>query len=295
MRVDLTYKEFAAAARLSTPAEPPPVSVQWLQYVNAVRRVMDDFAEASGRTDSQARMIFAEYYVGEFLGDGWLEEHFSAYKGSSSSENVLFKYRLWRLGRLLFDLQSYDWFQIVVDNVRGRDLAGALFEAEVARLVMQLPIKTTVRTPVGRKGIDYDLDVGGGGLSVAVEVKAKDESTPYSANSVHATFRDARQQLPADGIGLVFMRIPLSWTEDASYVSEIDDLVSGLLRNTRRVQALILVWDELASTTVTTMRYEPRQRVFAGPKVSEEVSQLLTFWEQVWASDIDAFGPASAI
>ena len=244
--------------------------------------------------DSQTRLIFAEHFAAYFLGEKWLEQHFRSFKGTTPEGSVRFKYVLWRLGRLLFDLQSFEWFDELVENLRRRNLAGALFEAEVARLLMQLPVTTALRMPSGEKGQDYDIDLGGAALTVAVEAKAKDDDTPYSAATVKNTFNEARRQLPKEGLGLIFMRIPLSWTRDGNYESEIDALISGLLRNTSRVQAVVLIWDELAATTATTMRFEPRQRVLRRFDAHPDVGQMLHFLEQTWASVWDVVGPASA-
>jgi hypothetical protein len=271
-----------------------PVAVSWLRYVEAVRDLMDQVAASNGMTDSQVRVAFAELFVAQVLGDQWVDNRLAAYNGLTTEEHVRFKYQLWRLGRLLFDLQSYDFFGGIVADVKQRDLLGALFEAEVVRLLMQLPTRTTLRVPQGQKGLDYDIDFGGSRLQLAVEVKAKDETTPFTAATVRNTLQTAREQLPRDGLGLIFLRVPYAWTSDPEYAAGIDAPVEWLLRNTSRVQAVVLVWDEIADRTATTMRLEPRQRVLRREGIDPRVDQVLRFLEQVWASDWDAVGPASA-
>lgn len=288
--MDLSFRAFTSGSI----EDETPVEVQWLRYVDVVRQIMADFAADGGHTDSQTRVIFAEHFVAHFLGDQWLENHFGSYKGSTAEEHAQFKYMIWRLGRLLFDLQSFDWFDGLVDNLRQRDLAGALFEAEVARLLMQVPVKAALRVPTGETGEDFDIDLGGAGLTVAVEVKAKDADTPFTRRTVKNTLDRARKQLPKGGVGLVFMRIPRSWVTGQT-LQELESEVVRSLRNTSRVQAVILVWDELASRTGTTMRFESRQRVIPRDDIHDEVARLLGFLQQAWLSEWDAIGPASAL
>jgi len=288
--VDLTWQTFLANA-----AGDVPVEIGWLRYVEAVRDLMDEVAAAKGMTDSQVRVAFAEVFAAQVLGAEWVDEHFRAYAGVTAEAHVRFKYRLWRLGRLLFDLQSYEFFGDFLANVKQRDLLGALFEAEVVRMLMQLPARTALRVPRGQKGLDYDIDFGSSGLRIAVEVKAKDEKITFSARTVRYTLQDARRQLPKNGFGLIFLRVPYSWINDPEYHAGIDAPIGSLLRTTSRVQAVVLVRDELVDRTAKTMRFEPSQRVLRRKDINPDVERLLTFLEQLWASDWDPFGPASAL
>jgi Holliday junction resolvase len=255
---------------------------------------MDKVGAAKGMSDSQTRVVFAELFAAQVLGDAWVDEHLRSDEGATPEDHALFRYRLWRLGRLLFDLQSFDFYGDFVTNVKQRDLLGALFEAEVVRLLMQLPTRTVLRMPSGKKGLDYDIEFGGSDLNVAVEVKAKSEATPFTAKTVRYTLDDARGQLPKDGLGLIFLRVPYGWTTDQAYQTEIDGVVRALLRNTSRVQAVVLVWDVVANRSETTLRFEVRQRIFRRVHIDHGVEQMLTFLEEVWASEWDGLGPASA-
>lgn len=288
--MDLSFRAFASD---SSNAE-TPVEVQWLLYVDAVRHVMAEVAVDLGYTDSQTRVLFAELFAARFLGEEWMDNHLGSYKGLTAEEHGQFRYVTWRLGRLLFDLQSFGWFDDLVDNLRQRDLTGALFEAEVARLLMQVPAEASLRVPTGEKGQDFDIDLGGLGLTVPVEVKAKDADTPFTRRTIKKTLDRARKQLPPGGLGLVFIRIPRSWVAD-QIMTELDSEVAHSLRNTSRVQAVVVVWDELVSRTETTMRFDPRQKVIPRNDIHPAIAQLLAFLQRAWLSEWDAIGPASAL
>ncbi len=257
--MDMTWPAFLESTPDESLRGPENVGVAWLKYVETVRNIMGDFAQYRGVSESRTRLMFAEVFVAQILGEDWTDKHIDSFKGQAGLEAALFKYRLWTLGKLLFDLQSFEWFGLFVNKVRSSDLPGASFEAEVVRLLMQLPVRAVLRKESGVKTADYDIDLGSGGLVVSVEVKAKNDATPFSAQTVRSTFRAARQQLPPEGIGLVFLRVPTAWLADDAYQREMDGVLAGLLRNSSRVHGVIQVWDEHSVTGATTMHFQPRQ------------------------------------
>ncbi len=95
--MDMTFAAYLAEAPTHEGGEVVPDQVHWLRYVEAVLEVIDEYVRDTGVSEHHARLQFAEFFVGEFLGDAWIQRHFRSYAGSTAKDHTLFKYRLWHL------------------------------------------------------------------------------------------------------------------------------------------------------------------------------------------------------
>jgi hypothetical protein len=66
--------------------------------------------------------------------------------------------------------------------------------------------------PCGKRGDDYDLEIICHNQTRCGETKCKLESTEMSARTVFKTLKNHRDQLPEDGPGVFFIKVPQQWT-----------------------------------------------------------------------------------
>ena len=179
------------------------------------------------------------------------------------------------LGRLLYELQDVNFFDDIVDDLRTRSLEGAVTELRVLRLLRMARWSVVPRRPTGVRGEDYDLDLHHpSGQTIAVEIKSKDEGHNYSRTSVHGTFKQARQQLPENGPGIVVLWVPTPWTRDPSFVGEAEGLFTGVLRNSSRINAIIILWEEWLQLVPSGRAVVTRFRTFLNASPSTMVVGL---------------------
>jgi hypothetical protein len=90
------------------------------------------------------------------------------------------------------------------------------------------------------KGTDFDLLVDG---TVPLEVTAKEDDPAYTPTALASTLADARGQLPRTGPGVIALRIPDAWVANARFVGYGDAEFQRALRNSRRTNAILVLWD----------------------------------------------------
>jgi hypothetical protein len=68
-------------------------------------------------------------------------------------------------------------------------------------------------TPQGKRGNDYDLEIISHNQLRCGDTKCKLESTELSSATITNTLKNSRTQLPPDGPGVFFVKIPQKWME----------------------------------------------------------------------------------
>ncbi|MFG3016370.1 hypothetical protein ACGFZB_39205 [Streptomyces cinerochromogenes] len=92
---------------------------------------------------------------------------------------------------------------------RTAEVASAIFEADVLQTLMRMPAGVARVTESGIKGQDFDglLHVAEMG-HIPIEVKYKQDDTPYSTNTIRSTIKGAVKQLPKGQVGWLFPAHP---------------------------------------------------------------------------------------
>lgn len=149
------------------------------------------------------------------------------------------------LSMLLYEGQSLPGFAEALPEMRTRSLRGVWAELRVAMILNANGHGPRLVARAGVKGSDFDIEARVGDQVVPVEVKAKEGDTVLSPATVLATIRDARQQIPKEGPGVVVLAIPGSWTVGKLVKAEAVNAVTAALRNSRRLNAVVLLWEAI--------------------------------------------------
>lgn len=104
-----------------------------------------------------------------FLGIGWWQENLTSSgdaggylqnQPTSEMASLQNHHRVLELGRMIFFLQHSPGFSDIIEGLKTRDLAAAVAEMQVAKLMIRNGRQVRFRKATGVKGEDYDLQVG---------------------------------------------------------------------------------------------------------------------------------------
>jgi hypothetical protein len=161
-----------------------------------------------------------------YLGQSWLNKHTGSViigkrsrfysvieeNDTNKSQSRIQTYKLIDLGELLFNLQHIDGFDDCIARMaRSNSPESELAELDAARMLFinKHGFRFVVRKQ--KKKEDYDFELELDDLSVCIEAKCKVDTTDPSQETVLNVVKSAREQLPADKPGIIFVKIPQSW------------------------------------------------------------------------------------
>lgn len=272
--------------------------------------LIEDMRESASREFPDVPIPFINYFIATIviennLGTEWFEAHVGA-DHRKNPTNIFLRsspgtrlerrdhyLRVMELGRRIFELGQETFIEVLIKNLKRRDLAGAAFEADVIRMLVSLPVIVDLRLESGVKGDDYDIDLWvTPETPLAIEAKTRAETGPYSDSRLKDTLQTAREQLPKDGLGAIFVKVPAQWLGDALYLSNHAEVIDHFLRGTTRVQFVVLVWDKwVIGDAGKILRSEVGRRIFR----SSNIAALPRFWidgyEKIWGTGIDVIAP----
>ncbi|UGQ55392.1 hypothetical protein LRL17_31050 (plasmid) [Rhodococcus qingshengii] len=299
---------------------PPPLTVeeqavrtaQWIHECDQLREMRASVEE--GFPDlpvAEVDLFIATLVIGNNLGEDWVETNIEApgaqtngQRPKTTKTSVYLRrspgdrrarlehyVRVMELARRIFELGQEPFAESLKENLRRRDLEGAAFEADVVRMLISLPTVINLRDERKVKGDDYDIDLWlKPGIPWAIEVKTRAEDSPYTSARLQKTLSNARKQLPPDGLGGIFLKVPTPWTEDADYREGHHADVTNFLANTSRIQAVVLVWD-VWNDDGASWSWSRSQRIFKSTQIEPYLDELLTHYQRIWDGPHDLIGP----
>jgi hypothetical protein len=179
--------------------------------------------------------------------------------------------RVLGLANDLLVCQYFDGFAEQREEMSKQSLIGVYHELRVARMLHDSGRTVAFVVPSRVKEADFDLRVDG---VLATEVKAKEDQTPYKPSSLESTLGNARSQLPSAGPGLIVLRIPDAWAVDPNFVAEADDVFQGVIRGSRRINAILVLWDEWLRGSPRGAACLTRFRVYENPAPRADFADL---------------------
>jgi hypothetical protein len=191
-----------------------------------------------------------------FLGPGWVMENifgkpmpkdkfFKAVSQEGSKERFQNQDRAIELAEILFNLQFINGMDKRLNELRCGTVESSVAELEGAKLLVKSGLSVQFVNPVGQKGFDYDTELYlPNGTKVCCEMKCKIEGTKLSKATLKETLRKARDQLPKDALGLIFVKIPEEWVKQQICEEVMLNTLQEFFRRTQRVFAVIFHWEE---------------------------------------------------
>lgn len=204
--------------------------------------------EAMNRAINESLEIIQQH-----LGSAWLEREFLGVTRAQRSDlgfdedpDWIGPIPLMRLGSLaneLHEARSIPGFAAFVKGLRARSMLDATAEMWAVRQCNAVFGNVRFVDPHSGPGRTPDAITVLDGIEVAIEVKARAELPleDYNSKKILSTLGSARGQLPKSGPSLIYLRISPPWSEDQETLISIGNACASFLRNSRRVNAVVLL------------------------------------------------------
>jgi hypothetical protein len=166
------------------------------------------------RNDTQLASLVLKH----FLGFDWLVKHVdpaASCRGpltlaGSPMEIELAKIRTVDLAESIFNLQKIKGVYECINRLRtANELEPTIAELHIGKMIFanDWPFEFIVPVP----GRSYDYEIQYGEWLVCADAKCKVELPVPDSNSITKTLSRSRNQLPKDGPGIFFVKIPQGW------------------------------------------------------------------------------------
>ena len=185
----------------------------------AVREVVALWNQLPEEHRSDFIVCFA--LIRESMGVEWLTRHFdpdlkrpSVFKigHGTSEEEATRNYRAIDLAECIINLKDIEGIQECLSRIKEAENPEAGYaELHIAKMlyINEWPFRFV--TPRGKRGDDYDLEIVCYNQQRCGDTKCKLESTELSSSTITSTLKNSRDQLPPDGPGVFFIKIPQRW------------------------------------------------------------------------------------
>jgi hypothetical protein len=236
------------------------------------------------RRHPNADEVFLAYGVASavilaIMGPAWWQAKLASERGdpylagdrADEPGRYIHQTRVYYLARDLQACQNVPGFREQLEALRTRSLIGVMHELRVAQTLIRRGHEVSFVTPTGVRGADYDLLVDS---RVAVEVKSKEDGSTYTTTSLRRVLNDARGQLPPAGPGVIALRIPDAWATDTTFVTEANDEFKRALRNSGRINAILVQWDEWKPRMPQGVAHITRIRAFVNERPRSDMPGL---------------------
>ena len=186
-----------------------------------------------------------------FFGRAWVNRHLVPNGGAdvgfiraNATDDEGFNHYLLRvigLAEMLFNFQRKPGLEGPLENLRGGQIEAAYAELEVAKLLSNYDIGFRFVTPEGRRGgKTHDLEFfHPNGERCSGETKCKVETTDLTDTTILSTLKSARTQLPKDGSGVIFLKVPQTWMETDGFRDRFASLAQRVLGASNRLVSIV--------------------------------------------------------
>ena len=172
------------------------------------------------------------------------------------------------------NLQRVEGFAYALVKLRDGSVETGFGALEAAKVLFRSHTKFRFVEPKGTKGADYDIDAfPSDGPCVAIEAACKLGSVSISPGKIKEALDRGRRQLPKEGPGMVFLRVPRRWVGHGYMETPFADVATGVLRNSSRLAGIVLfsnafldLPDPAHASMIVCRKFWSTREKFAGAK-----------------------------
>jgi hypothetical protein len=196
------------------------------------------------------------------------------------------------LARRVFEFQSEPWFADFLAYTERNEVASSIFEADVLQTLMRMPAGVARVTESGVTGRDFDVLLHLAKIGyLPVEVKYKQDDTPYSKATVRNTVKHAVKQLPRGQVSWLFMHIPTAWVRPG-LGDEYNETLYEALRQTSRVGVVFTAVDKpFHDEDAGKIRHRRFWDLYRHDAASQELWEAALLLRDLLGKEMDFFAP----
>ena len=241
-----------------------------------LRRLSDSIPPELKTPDGQTEAFaLASGVLRLFLGSEWVEKciisdlgkkGFLSVKEQDPIKREISFFRVMDLAEILYNLQYTPGFDECVNRMRQGDIEGTLAELNVARMLFLNCVPFRFVVPQGVKKKDYDFDIlFATGQVASADAKCKIDETTFSEGGIRNSLKAAREQLPNDKPGIIFIKVPEHWLENYDFRNRALPLVRRFLGGVRRIVS-VKFYSEPISFANNVMRIDLAYKEESNPR-----------------------------
>jgi hypothetical protein len=150
--------------------------------------------------------------------------------------------RICNLASFLYLLRDTDGFDTIIERIMDRDSRAPFYEMKAAYMYRKLGCNIYVNRETGVKGEDFDFVAENETGRMNVEVTEL-QIDSVSEDSINNMLGRKRKQLPAEGPGALYCKLPLGWIDNEHDFRLVGDVTKHYLANrTRRINYVNYIW-----------------------------------------------------
>jgi hypothetical protein len=185
------------------------------------------------------RHFFGEAWFNKYVMNATAPTDFLRRDFSTTERGEKHGFLVIALAETLFNLQHIEGFDACVAQMALGQIESTYAELEIGKLLSAHDIGFRFVERSGHKGNDYDLEIFyPGQMTVCADTKCKIETTEISTASIKNSLRDARGQLPPNRPGIIFVKVPQNWIEEATFGESLMAGAEAWLRGTKRIVSI---------------------------------------------------------
>jgi len=191
--------------------------------------------------------------ISHFLGHEWYLQHahlkttpqdYLQPVFDEDERAIEYTVRVFNLAEMMLHLQHSEGFGVLLGRMNRDQIQSAFAELQFGMLLYQEQLSFRYIDSDRQDGPVCDIEIDfPHGTVVSAEVKCKYDGQPYSDSTLSSALAKARRQLPAEGEGIIFVKVPTEWTALANgelhLPSALCAVTDAFLRNTSRVLKVI--------------------------------------------------------
>lgn len=187
--------------------------------------------------------------------------------------------RVVSLAEMLFNFQNVPGLEAVVERIATNSYETGLAELEAGKFLAMCRRPFHFNLPTGKLGESYDLSAWApDGTRWACDSKCKIETTMPSSATVANAVSGARDQLPNDCLGVVFLKIPEGWFSATDLGITMQKGLAQAFAKTRRIGVVVVHWERWEPLGSEMSRRRVKYRVEINRRarfLSAEIPDLL--------------------
>jgi hypothetical protein len=228
---------------------------------------MDDFERKAKAVVAIWNLIPAEYrsdftlcfgIIRNIMGVDWLKRHFDPEQKRESGifklaygvteEEATRNYRAIDLAECLLNLSHIDGLQTcLLEMQQASNPEAGYAELHIAKMLYINRWPFRIVKPRHKRGDDYDLEIICHNQTRCGDTKCKLESTELSSSTIERTLTHSRDQLPPDGPGVFFIKLPQTWMANPDWQRITGQgAVDFFAKGTQRVASVVFYVEPLS-------------------------------------------------
>jgi hypothetical protein len=183
-----------------------------------------------------AAAILKHYFSQEWLDTNLNKPGFLQINECDQSSKDLSALRMIDLAEVIYNLQLVLGFDDCIARMKAGDIEGTFAELDLGRMLFLNSVSFRYVVPQGVKGKDYDVEViYPDGVIACADAKCALENTDLREKAIANKLEKARQQLPSDQPGIIFVKTPPKWMEESKFLSMVVETTKALFRRSQRI------------------------------------------------------------